>query len=160
MTGLAKYLGRDLTIRKETRIDAALQVGGHWDVVCDSGRGVFDRAVITAPAPQIGALLPDGHSFNASLDDITMDPCLNLMIALRGQENFYSFPNARRIRILLGSPATVTSPGGQTPAVSSPMPAPIGACATLNCKNMYLRTRCAHWWVKRLGLKSLSILLM
>lgn len=83
MTGLAKYLGHSLTIRKETRINAIAQMEGRWKVIWDGGHEMFDRVVVTAPAPQIGALLPKGHSFNAALDTVVMDPCLTLMVGLR-----------------------------------------------------------------------------
>lgn len=82
MTGLAKHLGRGLTIRTETRVDGIAQAGGRWNVVWDSGAAAFDRVVITAPAPQIGALLPQGHGFGAQLESVTMDPCLTLMIGV------------------------------------------------------------------------------
>jgi len=82
MTGFAKYMGRGLTVRKETRVNRIMQAGGRWYVICDSGEEIFDRVVITAPAPQIGTLLPDGHAFNAALNRVKMDPCLTLMIGL------------------------------------------------------------------------------
>lgn len=82
MTGLAKYLGRGLTIRKETRVDSILQVNGRWNILWQAGEELFDRVVVTTPAPQIGALLPAGHAFGEALDTITMDPCLTLMIGL------------------------------------------------------------------------------
>jgi len=82
MTGLAKYLGRGLNIRKETRVDAIEQTNGRWKLIWETGHEMFDRVVVTAPAPQISALLPDGHSFNAALDRVRMDPCLTLMVGL------------------------------------------------------------------------------
>ena len=84
MTGLAKHLGNGLTIRKETRIESIVKSNGRWKLIWQGGDETFDRVVITAPAPQIGALLPDAHPFNASLKTVEMTPCLTLMVGLLG----------------------------------------------------------------------------
>ncbi len=82
MTSLAKYLGIGLSIRKETRIEGIVKANGRWKLVWEGGNETFDRVVITAPAPQIGALLPDAHHFNVPLGTVRMTPCLTLMVGL------------------------------------------------------------------------------
>ena len=84
MTGLAKHLGNGLTIRKETRIESIVKSNGRWKLIWQGGDETFDRVVITAPAPQIGALLPDAHPFNAPLKTVEITPCLTLMVGLLG----------------------------------------------------------------------------
>jgi predicted NAD/FAD-dependent oxidoreductase len=82
MTSLAKYLGIGLNIREETRIESIMKSNGRWKLVWQGDNETFDRVVITAPAPQIGALLPDAHYFNAALGTVGMIPCLTLMVGL------------------------------------------------------------------------------
>lgn len=82
MTGLAKYQSLGLTIRREALVNAIIPMNRRWKLVWGDGEDVFDRVVVTAPAPQIGALLPEGHSFNAALDTVEMDPCLTLMVGM------------------------------------------------------------------------------
>ncbi len=82
MTSLAKYLGRGLSIRKETRIENIVKASGRWNLVWQGGNETFDRVAITAPAPQIGALLPEAHPFSAPLGTVGMTPCLTLMVGL------------------------------------------------------------------------------
>lgn len=83
MTGLAKYLGLGLTLRKEVRIDRIVKADGGWKLVWADGAEVFDRVVVTVPAPQIAPLLPDDHIFIRHLNAVRMDPCLTLMVGLR-----------------------------------------------------------------------------
>lgn len=82
MTGLAKYLAHDLEIRKQTRIDRVVCANNRWQLTWDTGTEMFDRVVITTPAPQIGALLSDEDPFSGALATVTMDPCLTLMVGL------------------------------------------------------------------------------
>jgi len=82
MTGLARYLGAGLDIRKETRVDRIVKANGRWRVVWQGGEGVFDRVVVTTPAPQIAPLLPEDDIFTDALDSVVMDPCLTLMVGL------------------------------------------------------------------------------
>ena len=82
MTGLAKYLGLGLDIRKETQVVSIVKANGRWKLMWEGGNGMFDRVVIAAPAPQIVALLPDAHPFSGPLGRVRMDPCLTLMVGL------------------------------------------------------------------------------
>lgn len=82
MTGLAKYLGLSLNIRTKTRIESIVKANGGWEVFWEGGNEVFDRVVITVPAPQIDALLPAAFSFDTPLDTIQMVPCLTMMVGL------------------------------------------------------------------------------
>ena len=82
MTSLAKYLGHGLQIRKATRVEGIVKVSGGWKLVWEGGADIFDRVVVTAPAPQIAALLPENHGFTGPLDAVRMDPSLTLMVGL------------------------------------------------------------------------------
>ncbi len=82
MTGLAKHLSHGLDIRKATRVQRIVQAEGHWQLEWQDGKELFDRVVVTAPAPQIAPLLPESHEFTDALETVTMDPCLTLMIGL------------------------------------------------------------------------------
>ncbi|MEM9552327.1 MAG: FAD-dependent oxidoreductase [Pseudomonadota bacterium] len=82
MTGIAKYLAHGLNIRKGVRITRILRTDGAWQLEWDGGAEVFDRVVLTAPAPQTFALLPEDHPFRDPVDAVDMDPCLALMIGL------------------------------------------------------------------------------
>ncbi|MGR3271006.1 FAD-binding protein [Thalassococcus profundi] len=82
MTGLAKHIGEELDIRKATRIQRIVPEDGHWRLDWQDGSERFDRLVITAPAPQTAALLPEDHDFAEALHSVGMDPCLTLMVGL------------------------------------------------------------------------------
>ncbi|SIS77153.1 hypothetical protein SAMN05421759_103145 [Roseivivax lentus] len=82
MTGLPKYLGRGIEIRQGVQVDRVVPVGDGWKLVWNGGDAPFDRVVITAPAPQIAALLPEGHAFAEVLTGVEMAPCLTLMAGL------------------------------------------------------------------------------
>lgn len=83
MTGLAKHLSLGLNTRKQVRIESIVKAHGCWKLAWEGGNDTFDRVVVTAPAPQIGALLPDAHPFNDPLRTVRMTPCLTLMVGLR-----------------------------------------------------------------------------
>jgi predicted NAD/FAD-dependent oxidoreductase len=82
MTGLAKHLSRGLDIRTATQVQRIVPAEGRWLVEWEDGEAMFDRVVVTAPAPQIAPLLPGIDVFNAALQTVAMDPCLTLMIGL------------------------------------------------------------------------------
>jgi hypothetical protein len=82
MTGLAKHLSLGLNVRKNTRVERIVDADGRWQLLWQGGDEVFDRVVVTAPAPQIAALLPESHIFNGPLGAVGMDPCLTLMVGL------------------------------------------------------------------------------
>lgn len=80
MTGFAKYLGQGLDLHQATEITALTREAGGWSLHADTPLGLFDRVVCTAPAPQT-AILTAG-ALTQSLDAVTYDPGLTLMVAL------------------------------------------------------------------------------
>lgn len=82
MTGLAKHLASGLDIRSATRVERIVKEEGRWRLTWQGGSAAFDRVVVTAPAPQIAALLPQDHLFNGALAGVGMAPCLTLMVGL------------------------------------------------------------------------------
>ena len=77
MSGLAKHIAAGLTIRTGTRITGISEEPKGWRLTWDGGAETFDRVVVTAPAPQTAALLPE--TFPA-LDAVRMAPCLAMML--------------------------------------------------------------------------------
>lgn len=80
MTGFAKFLGRGLELQQATEITALTRIADGWDLAADRLLGHFDRVICTAPAPQTMHLV--GHALTQSLDSVTYDPNLTLMVAL------------------------------------------------------------------------------
>ncbi|MDP3263451.1 MAG: FAD-dependent oxidoreductase [Tabrizicola sp.] len=92
MSGLARHLGRGVEIRTGVAVGAVTGDGDGWRVICGDRSQVFDRVILTLPAPQILRLLGTDHSLTADvgadldaiLDVVRIDPCLTLMAAFAG----------------------------------------------------------------------------
>jgi predicted NAD/FAD-dependent oxidoreductase len=82
MTGLAKHLSEGLEIRRATRVQRIVPEEGRWQLEWQDGKALFDRVIITVPAPQVAPLLPQTDEFNTALETVEMDPCLTLMMSL------------------------------------------------------------------------------
>jgi renalase len=81
MTGLAKYLGRGLEIHQGTEVMALHGMNPGWTLTLASGAELFDRVVVTAPAPQLSNLLGPGHPMSREVAGVRLDPCVALMAA-------------------------------------------------------------------------------
>jgi renalase len=81
MSALPKHMARGLTIRQATEVSALVPADGAWDLAIGMTTERFDRVVVTAPAPQVAALLGPGHPLAAELAPVRLDPCLTLMAA-------------------------------------------------------------------------------
>ena len=82
MSALAKHLARGLVVRQAAEVSTVIRAGEGWDLVVGASTERFDRVVLTAPAPQVAALLGADHPLAAELASVRLDPCLTLMAAL------------------------------------------------------------------------------
>lgn len=82
MTGFAKHLAEGLDVRRETRIERVVETANAYRLEGDGFTEDFHRVVCTVPAPQLSALLPQGHAFAAAVDTVKMVPNLTLMVGL------------------------------------------------------------------------------
>lgn len=80
MTGLSKFMAQDLDIRKEVQIERIYQSDAGWHLTSAQMDAVFDRVVVSTPAPQTIALLPQGHALADQIKAVEMVPCLTLML--------------------------------------------------------------------------------
>jgi renalase len=84
MNSIAKHLAAGLDVRTETRVRSVEPAGSGWHVLCESGENFgADSLLLTAPAPQAVALLP--AEVRPALDEIQFDPCIALLVSLRGE---------------------------------------------------------------------------
>jgi predicted NAD/FAD-dependent oxidoreductase len=83
MSGLARALAEGIEVQGAAQVSGIAPDGaGRWRVgLPDGASAVFDRVVITAPAPQAVALLPAGHPMAERIAVARFDPCLTLMAA-------------------------------------------------------------------------------
>ncbi|WP_245969650.1 NAD(P)/FAD-dependent oxidoreductase [Thiocapsa rosea] len=81
MTGLAKHLGQGLDIRQGTAVTGLHKADRGWTVTLAGETEVFDRVVVTVPAPQVADLLGPEHPFSREVAGVRLDPCLTLMAA-------------------------------------------------------------------------------
>lgn len=82
MSGLAKFLARDLDIRQGIEVTGILPAMEGWRVAWAGGTETFDRVVSTAPAAQSRALIGETVQDAGALRDVVMAPCVTLMLAL------------------------------------------------------------------------------
>ncbi|NCA72180.1 MAG: deoxyribodipyrimidine photolyase [Sphingobacteriia bacterium] len=81
MAGLAKYLAHGLDIRQGEEVVALHETKHGWRVTLADGAELFDRVVVTVPAPQVSNLLGPEHSISREVAAVRLDPCLTLMAA-------------------------------------------------------------------------------
>ncbi|NCA69262.1 MAG: deoxyribodipyrimidine photolyase [Sphingobacteriia bacterium] len=81
MRGLAAELGRGIEVRQGAEIHALRQSTRGWELTLAEGTQVFDRVVLTVPAPQIAPLLGPEHPLSRAVAEVRLDPCLTLMAA-------------------------------------------------------------------------------
>ncbi len=90
MTGLAKFVGRDLDVRQNIRVETLRPSSAGWDISWDGGGLTANRVVVTVPVPQAIDLLVE-TSLSSVLDQVRMDPCLTLMLAAEAEATFSMF---------------------------------------------------------------------
>lgn len=81
MTGLAKYLARGLEIHQGAAVLALRKLDRGWALTVSGEAQLFDRVVLTLPAPQVADLLGSEHPISQELAGVRLDPCLTLMAA-------------------------------------------------------------------------------
>jgi renalase len=81
MTGLAKYLARGLDIRQGVEVVALHATKHGWRLTLADGAELFDRVVLTVPAPQVSNLIGPEHPMSREVGGVRLDPCLTLMAA-------------------------------------------------------------------------------
>lgn len=81
MRALAAELGRGIEIRQGAEVLALRQTTRGWALTLAEGTQVFDRVVLTVPAPQIVPLLGPEHSIARAVTEVRLNPCLTLMAA-------------------------------------------------------------------------------
>jgi len=88
MSGLARALAVGVTVRSGVQVARVVPAEtGRWRVVLPDGSDkgpepeIFDRVVVTAPAPQATALLSSDAPLAARISRARFDPCLTLMAA-------------------------------------------------------------------------------
>ncbi|WP_420337298.1 NAD(P)/FAD-dependent oxidoreductase [Roseibium sp.] len=81
MNALAKALASELDIRRQAQVRSITETKGHWSLEIDKETLVFDRLIITAPAPQTMALLGTGHPLSKQIAHVSLLPCWTLMAA-------------------------------------------------------------------------------
>ena len=83
MSGLVKPLANGIDIRLHTEVTGVDRVSNSWCIrtQMNPNGDIFDRLVVTAPAPQARALLASEPSIGRVLDRVSIEPCLALMVA-------------------------------------------------------------------------------
>jgi predicted NAD/FAD-dependent oxidoreductase len=81
MRGLATELGRGIEIHQDAEVLALRPSARGWALTFADGTRVFDRVVLTVPAPQIEHLLGPEHPLTRTVAAVRLDPCLTLMAA-------------------------------------------------------------------------------
>lgn len=88
MSAIPKALGVGLDIRQSVQVTRLQQDDGGWVVHLQNGALRAAHVVVTVPAPQVAALLGDGHPIVANLAPVRLAPCLTLMAAVNAPPPF------------------------------------------------------------------------
>ncbi|MFM1879831.1 MAG: hypothetical protein RLZZ344_65 [Pseudomonadota bacterium] len=85
MSSIAKYLATGIEVRQGLQVTRLISTGGCWQIEAN-GCDPFSasRVVITAPSPQVPALLSAHHPLLARLARVAFAPCLTLMAVIEG----------------------------------------------------------------------------
>ena len=86
MSSVAKYLATGIEVRQGLQVTRLISTEGRWYIEAN-GCDPFSasRVVITAPSPQIPALLGAHHPLLARLAPVAFAPCLTLMAVIEGK---------------------------------------------------------------------------
>lgn len=85
MSRFARHLARGLEVRTGVTVTGVVREGAGWRILTGDRAEVFDRVILTLPAPQVLRLLDAASPLSADLSSVTMAPCLTLMAAFPGQ---------------------------------------------------------------------------
>lgn len=82
MNSLVKGLASALDVRTGVRVGQLARAGSGWRLEDEDGKelGQYDWVIISAPAPQTVALMPDSFSQRQALHGISFSPCFALML--------------------------------------------------------------------------------
>lgn len=80
MGSLASHLARGVDVRLEVEVSAVRPADKGWRVCFGDDDAVFERVIVTVPAPQAARLLGD-HALVRRLEPVVLAPCLALMAA-------------------------------------------------------------------------------
>ena len=82
MSAIGRQLAAGLDVRLQTAVATVDPKGSGWQLVGSDGSelGVFDWVVITAPAAQAAALLPESFAHHRMLSNIRLQACFSMML--------------------------------------------------------------------------------
>ncbi len=81
MNAIGQHLAKNLDVRLNQLIVSIKKPNAHWIVETAQAKYEgFDWVLVTIPAAQAQAILPESLDFNAHLDDVLMQPCFALML--------------------------------------------------------------------------------
>jgi predicted NAD/FAD-dependent oxidoreductase len=81
MNAIGQHLAKNLDVRLNQLIVSIKKPNAHWIVETAQAKYEgFDWVLVTIPAAQAQAILPESLDFNAHLDDVVMQPCFALML--------------------------------------------------------------------------------
>lgn len=81
MNAIGQHLAKDVDVRLNQSIVSIKKPNTHWIVeTAHAQHEGFDWVLVTIPAAQVKAILPERLDFNAQLDDVVMQPCFALML--------------------------------------------------------------------------------
>lgn len=94
MNSIGQYLAKNIDVRLNQLITGIKKIGAGWFVETESSEsGPFDWLVVTIPAEQAKAILPETVYPKINLQDVTMQPCFALMLAYQ-KPNFFDWDAA------------------------------------------------------------------
>jgi predicted NAD/FAD-dependent oxidoreductase len=90
MSALGRRLATGVTVHRETRIAALRRSADRWQMLdeAEEACGEFDWVIVTAPAEQAQALIPDVFAHRQALGTARMQGCFSLMVGLDRQVDF------------------------------------------------------------------------
>lgn len=81
MNSIGQYLAKNIDVRLNQLITGIKKIESRWFVETEQSQsGPFDWVVVTIPAEQAQAILPETASPKMNLQDVTMQPCFALML--------------------------------------------------------------------------------
>ncbi|QGJ70667.1 Deoxyribodipyrimidine photo-lyase type II [Planctomycetales bacterium 10988] len=85
MTSIGKHLAKDLPIQFETRIECLEKVDQMWKLIDteNQSHGNFDWVILTAPAQQTVALLPENSSIKKQAEATSLSACWAGLLCFR-----------------------------------------------------------------------------
>lgn len=88
MSSLCRYLGKDIDVQLNTKIDSLVKLDQKWQVMSNkSSVGEFDWLIITTPPQQSVEILPNSLGYIAKINNYKMQPCFSLMIGIKNSLN-------------------------------------------------------------------------